>query len=38
MLTKYIRSIGLVARDKEPFATLRSDSVGMGEPAGNERF
>ena len=38
MLTKYISSIGLVARDKEPLPTLRSDSVGMGEPAGIERF
>jgi hypothetical protein len=38
MLTKYIRSIGLVARDKKLLPTLRSDSVGMGEPAGNERF
>jgi hypothetical protein len=30
MLPKYIRSIGLVARDKDPFPTWRSDSDGMG--------
>ena len=33
MLTKYIRSVGLVPRDKDPFPTWRSDSDGMGLPA-----
>ena len=37
MLTKYIKSIGLVARVKELLPTLRSDSDGMVVPGDMER-